>query len=91
MAEMTKYVMARTERARDKKEIAGLDRKAREYEDWLLDNTESPDFFKILSKYTDVLFKLAQKKEKAETLKSGPRTIETTSLPARTSRHMRIN
>jgi hypothetical protein len=63
------------------KEMKKLEQEARELEAWLLENTESADFNKANSKYNDVLFRLATKKEIHENRERGTHEPETFSLP----------
>jgi hypothetical protein len=72
-------------------EIVELEKKAREYEEWLLDRSESANWFEVKSCYDDVLFRIAQKKEKIKSLQNGLRVPETTSLPPRDTRHNKQN
>lgn len=65
-------------------EIADLDQRARESETWLLDNTMSADWFERKDRYDDILFRLAQKKQKVATIMTGNIYVpETMTLPAR--------
>jgi hypothetical protein len=61
-------------------EIEDLDIRAREYEDWLLENINDPEYFKIKNKYDDMLFRINQKKMKIESIKTGYRPPDTLNI-----------
>ena len=70
------------------KEISDLYARARDYEKWLLENTQENNWFEEKTKYDDILFRLDQKKQKLKAVKSGNITVpETKSLPARVNRN----
>ena len=63
------------------KEIASLERQAREFETWLLDNTEAPGWIKIKDRYDDVLFRIDFKRTRINSLGKGITLPRTYSLP----------
>lgn len=62
-------------------QINELDTKARKIEEWLLNNTASPFFNKKVYEYSNVLFKLAQKREQENNEGRDVPYRETVSLP----------
>ena len=70
------------------KNISRLFHQAREYERWLLENTEAGNWFHEKAEYDNVLYKMAQQKMKLEAIRTGNiRCPETISLPARPNRN----
>jgi hypothetical protein len=63
------------------KEIASLERQAREFETWLLDNSEDAGWYKIKDKYDDVLFRIDFKRTRINSLDKGITLPRTYSMP----------
>jgi hypothetical protein len=71
-----------------KGDIASLEIKAREFETWLMRNTQDCNWFREDSKYNDILFRLEQKKQKLQSITSGNTCCpETSTLPSRANRN----
>jgi hypothetical protein len=58
-----------------------LDDQARKLEDWMLNNTNHPDFLKVIRKYNDLLFKKATRQELHDNFEKGMQMPQTVSLP----------
>lgn len=72
------------------REILDLDSRARTFEDWLVNNMQSAQWYLEKGKYDDVLFRLDQKKQKLIAIKSGNITVpETLTLPSKDLRRNR--
>jgi hypothetical protein len=69
-----------------KQDIVSLKDRARELENWLLNNTQDHNWFQESSRYNDILFRLDLKKQKLQAINSGNITApETKTMPTRTN------
>lgn len=67
--------------AKLQKEINSLEVIAREFERWLIDNTEDTTWFRVKDKYDDVLFRIDFKRTRIHSLDKGITLPRTYSMP----------
>lgn len=66
-----------------KRQIEGLDVKARKLEAWLQNNIDHPDWYRTVTDYNNVLFQLAVKRDQLYNIDKERSYYKTTNLSSR--------